>query len=284
MLSRIDLHARVIASASACLSLLILTCCSEVDRPSVDRVGVQASVKVIGQADSVLVEALRCYSPLVSVSSGSVYVNGIRIDTTDEMAKGSDTDVRSRSLSEAIAIIDTPISANYQPIQRQDPGRKRYYPLLTAMYGRTRSEVERNLVNVEWIRGCHCGPLRVTKVNGVDTRLCRVVRELNTLPAFMRRYLCPHSGGFNYRVIAGTETLSTHAFGIAVDINARSNHYWRYDASSSSGQEVKYHNSLPMEIVRIFEKYGFLWGGRWYHFDTMHFEYRPELFVRVNEC
>jgi hypothetical protein len=21
-----------------------------------------------------------------------------------------------------------------------------------------------------------------------------------------------------------------------------------------------------------------VWGGRWYHYDTMHFEYRPELF------
>ncbi|WP_265937085.1 M15 family metallopeptidase [Aliarcobacter butzleri] len=29
----------------------------------------------------------------------------------------------------------------------------------------------------------------------------------------------------------------------------------------------------------MFEKYGFIWGGRWYHFDTMHFEYRPELLV-----
>jgi D-alanyl-D-alanine carboxypeptidase len=29
--------------------------------------------------------------------------------------------------------------------------------------------------------------------------------------------------------------------------------------------------------VRIFEKQGFVWGGYWYHFDTMHFEYRPEL-------
>ncbi|MDP3291618.1 MAG: M15 family metallopeptidase, partial [Sulfuricurvum sp.] len=23
--------------------------------------------------------------------------------------------------------------------------------------------------------------------------------------------------------------------------------------------------------------HGFIWGGRWYHYDTMHFEYRPEL-------
>lgn len=25
------------------------------------------------------------------------------------------------------------------------------------------------------------------------------------------------------------------------------------------------------------EKHGFIWGGCWYHYDTMHFEYRPEL-------
>ena len=25
------------------------------------------------------------------------------------------------------------------------------------------------------------------------------------------------------------------------------------------------------------EAEGFIWGGRWYHYDTMHFEYRPEL-------
>ncbi|WP_372236783.1 M15 family metallopeptidase [Campylobacter pinnipediorum] len=31
-------------------------------------------------------------------------------------------------------------------------------------------------------------------------------------------------------------------------------------------------------MVDVFEKNGFIWGGRWKHFDTMHFEYRPELF------
>ena len=33
-----------------------------------------------------------------------------------------------------------------------------------------------------------------------------------------------------------------------------------------------------IELVNIFEKNGFIWGGRWYHYDTMHFEYRPEMF------
>jgi hypothetical protein len=27
----------------------------------------------------------------------------------------------------------------------------------------------------------------------------------------------------------------------------------------------------------VFEKHGFVCGGKWYHFDTMHFEYRPEI-------
>ena len=36
-------------------------------------------------------------------------------------------------------------------------------------------------------------------------------------------------------------------------------------------------NSYPQEIVDIFEKHGFIWGGKWSHFDLMHFEYRPEL-------
>ena len=29
---------------------------------------------------------------------------------------------------------------------------------------------------------------------------------------------------------------------------------------------------LPSE-----ERHGFIWGGKWYHYDTLHFEYRPGL-------
>jgi|GEM_PF-645494 len=44
-------------------------------------------------------------------------------------------------------------------------------------------------------------------------------------------------------------------------------------------------NSLEQDVVfvvdhfKVFEKHGFIWGGRWKHYDTMHFEYRPEFFV-----
>jgi hypothetical protein len=41
---------------------------------------------------------------------------------------------------------------------------------------------------------------------------------------------------------------------------------------------VRWENRIPQFIVDAFEAEGFIWGGRWYHYDTMHFEYRPELF------
>ena len=47
-------------------------------------------------------------------------------------------------------------------------------------------------------------------------------------------------------------------------------------------RESRRRTTVPKEIVDVFEKYGFIWGGRWYHYDTMHFEYRPELFDTVD--
>ena len=45
-----------------------------------------------------------------------------------------------------------------------------------------------------------------------------------------------------------------------------------------------YTNRFPLEIVEIFERHGFIWGGKWYHFDTFHFEYRPELITLAKQC
>jgi hypothetical protein len=30
----------------------------------------------------------------------------------------------------------------------------------------------------------------------------------------------------------------------------------------------------------VFEKHGFIWGGKWGHFDIMHYEYRPEIILK----
>ena len=50
----------------------------------------------------------------------------------------------------------------------------------------------------------------------------------------------------------------------------------------------KYRNRIPIEIVHIFEKHGFIWGGRRHHFDTMHFSiaqsYLCKTVYRLGSC
>ncbi|MGE0856132.1 MAG: M15 family metallopeptidase, partial [Hyphomicrobiaceae bacterium] len=66
-------------------------------------------------------------------------------------------------------------------------------------------------------------------------------------------------------------------YGIAIDIATADADYWRWPAPVANGAPRPWRNRIPMEIVEIFERHGFIWGGKWHHYDTMHFEYRPEL-------
>lgn len=163
------------------------------------------------------------------------------------------------------------------PALNADPGRARNAAFFDRMYGDCRKgEVARHLTDVVWLPRKSGQRLKVTRINGVDRKLAAVSAELDLLPARFDGYLVPSAGTYNCRPIAGTDRVSAHGHGIAIDIATRHASYWRWTGSRAGGH-VAYANAIPMEIVRIFEKHGFIWGGRWYHFDTMHFEYRPEL-------
>jgi hypothetical protein len=163
------------------------------------------------------------------------------------------------------------------PAFRQDPGRIRYQPLFDRMYGDcAKGGTERHLVDVVWLPRKSGQRLKVSRVNGVARRLEAVSRELDELPRSFDRYLVPAAGTYNCRPIAGTGRPSAHGAGIAIDIALEHAHYWRWSKPDASGG-YPFRNSVPPEIVAVFEKHGFIWGGRWYHYDTMHFEYRPEL-------
>lgn len=162
-----------------------------------------------------------------------------------------------------------------------DPGRARHEPFFDKMYGDCRKgEVQKNLVEVVWLPVKAGQKLKVTRINGVDRAIAAVSRELDALPARFDPYLFPSAGTFNCRTIAGTTQRSVHAHGIAIDIALKHAHYWRWSGTGPTGPIV-WRNDIPAEIVAIFEKHGFIWGGRWHHYDTMHFEYRPELIDRA---
>jgi len=164
------------------------------------------------------------------------------------------------------------------PEPGMDPGRIRYEPLFKRMYGATREEVESKLVPVSWMPKSTKKTILVTTVNGVDKKFRAISDELDKLPRCLKKYVSRTAGTFNWRLIDGTQRFSTHSYGIAIDINLRYANCWRWDIDNS--REMKFRNRIPKTIVEIFEKHGFIWGGKWYHYDTMHFEYRPELLMR----
>jgi hypothetical protein len=163
------------------------------------------------------------------------------------------------------------------PAPDNDPGRARNTAFFAKIYGDCRAgTVKPNLVDVAWLPRTSGTKLKVTSVNGVAKRLTAVSRALDALPAKFDRYLIPPAGTYNCRTIAGTDRLSAHGFGIAIDIATKGANYWRWSKPGPNPRPV-WRNRVPEEIVAIFEAHGFIWGGKWHHYDTMHFEFRPEL-------
>ena len=76
----------------------------------------------------------------------------------------------------------------------------------------------------------------------------------------------------------GAFFAASNSFGIAIDLNPSLGAYWKWERDQDRLGDMKRRLAYPGKIVRIFEKHGFIWGGKWYHYDLMHFEYRPEFF------
>ena len=158
-----------------------------------------------------------------------------------------------------------------------DPGRARSYGLLTEVYGSSKRSIENNLTEVK----VGYNNYQFNKNNCAANSLQAIMKEVMPLSQSnqtVRRCLLPCSGTFNYRVIAGTSRLSPHAFGIAIDLDSDKRDYWKW-ASKEAGE--KRLASYANELVEIFEKNGFVWGGKWSHFDILHFEYRPEIILKA---
>ena len=92
--------------------------------------------------------------------------------------------------------------------------------------------------------------------------------------------------GWTWRNIAQTQSRSFHAYGLAVDILPKSlggkETYWLWAAKKKpEWWNISYNERYqpPAAVIKAFETYGFVWGGKWIFFDTMHFEYRPEILI-----
>jgi hypothetical protein len=201
-----------------------------------------------------------------------IWRDGTRMPLSDgREEKSFDEKLRSPSILDQLSLpyVSGPLSE--PPPLNHDPGRFRNLAFFNKMYGDCfKGEVQKKLSEVPWLPTSR-GLVRITVVNHVDEKLREISAEIDGLPAALKKYAVPSAGTFNCRDVKDTGNRSMHAWAAAIDINTQFSDYWLW--SKNGG----YQNRIPFEIVGIFERHGFIWGGKWNHYDTMHFEYRPEL-------
>lgn len=212
-----------------------------------------------------------------------VFKSGARLKVEDGREKSHAEKLVGADVEDMLSQV-YPIGRCYdgaRPARNVDPGRIRNQAFFSQVYGSSRRAVEKNLTVLPWFKS----KIRVTRKHGVDAALSRVAEDLAKLPTKYRRFFETSGGAYNWRTIAGTKRLSVHSFGAAVDLNTKFADYWRW-AGGKPGNVPRYQNKIPQAVVEVFERQGFIWGGKWYHFDTMHFEYRPELIAiaRLSEA
>ncbi len=88
-----------------------------------------------------------------------------------------------------------------------------------------------------------------------------------------------NSSAFNFRTVAGTDILSMHAVGMAIDINPVQNPWIRqpHPIAPPAGLGFSQRSDLrpgmivrPGPVVAAFDELGWEWGGDWRHASDYH--------------
>lgn len=217
----------------------------------------------------------------VDLEEGNIWLrlqNGERAlySCTTPAVRDSDGALHNPTLQETMLLTYPALLSAETPLI--DAGRDRSEALFMALYVPLLDETEPRTRDIPTLEAMEFmgEALFFASSYGAAEALKRVEAEVNTMleeHAELAEYYAPLGGAYYYRNIAGTTRKSAHSYGIAIDLNVEKSAYWRWGPLPAT--------PYPMEIVHIFERNGFIWGGRWQHYDTMHFEYRPELLCGV---
>jgi hypothetical protein len=172
--------------------------------------------------------------------------------------------------------LDTPPPLTDTPIYSTD--------FLEALFGRTEPQIRRQGVSTTFLnRRVFVNEFCLEALQAVERQIfARAERDL-----VVEEWVQNIEVAYSYidKEIVGSGSRSHHAWGLAIDLVPTSYQgkqvYWRW---SRVFNRQNWHRiplserwNPPGAVIAAFEAHGFIWGGKWPHFDQIHFEYRPEI-------
>lgn len=158
-----------------------------------------------------------------------------------------------------------------------------HHPLFRSLLygGKSRREVEEQIVVMQFL-GKRISVHRriVAPLRRIDTKIQSLAKTNQRVATFLSNI--GTIGGYNWREIRGTQRMSFHSWGLAIDIQPKrlggKVMYWEWGEKNDwMLVPLSQRWAPPTEVIQLFEQEGFIWGGKWDLYDQMHFEYRPEL-------
>jgi len=173
--------------------------------------------------------------------------------------------------------------SNWTASRRDNTVRRSSFLIDALWQAATRLETENNLARITFLgKRTRVHHEIVEKLASVETEIQNLAKTDSVIQTWINNIGTLE--GWSWRDIADTQARSYHSYGLAVDLLPRSmggrQTYWLWTSQYRDDwwnvpYKERYHP--PDGVIKIFEEHGFVWGGKWAMFDTMHFEYRPEI-------
>ncbi|MFY8163265.1 MAG: M15 family metallopeptidase [Brevundimonas sp.] len=101
-------------------------------------------------------------------------------------------------------------------------------------------------------------------IGSLDNILHGILAHYGSQAAIEKARMHLFGGAYNFRLKRGGTTLSNHSWASAIDLDPANNAFGKVWKPNTG--------MMPLEVVEIFKREGWRWGGKWSTGDAMHFE------------
>lgn len=152
-----------------------------------------------------------------------------------------------------------------------------------ALFGKSSSEIRENCKWIPFLgHAAYMNLICADKLIEVEKEILKASENNPDVRKFIDELKIIYS--YKRRKVSSGLSQSYHSYGLALDLIPNSYNekavFWKWTWVSNKCWHLLPMDrrwSPPVEVIEAFENNGFIWGGKWFRFDNIHFEYRPEI-------